>query len=380
MAVAFACYHARFALGVRNAVYRRIVGMLSRKHNGGPDPLLSNPDVRHHLRRAAAQNRPDLVCFISTTNILEAGSDLDADWGVTEPCSERSVIQFAGRLRRHRPWAHMAINLGILQSPVPRTGPEQHRLARPGVETPVVMPPCAAGEVFSPLGVKAEVPGIFPMDRWSVRIDATSCLLDLPSPCADAEVAMLEAVCLGAETALGRLRPTSGTRQSLISFESRTIAALSVKGLVSNPAWLWTDLFPKWRRFRRQDPKREDVEIRLEKGSWWMRDDACRRRANETSDNRSAQSSWYAPPADRLRLAQPSLCGNTVACEPLLLPATAYNVEHAASNIEEKSAVAGMAVEHWMSREIRTTSLSLYKNSGSHVVYDPWLGMDRGSG
>jgi CRISPR-associated endonuclease/helicase Cas3 len=379
IAVAFACYHARFALGVRNAVYQRIAGMLTRKHNDGPDPLLSNPDVRHHLRRAAAQGRPNLVCFLSTTNILEAGSDLDGDWGITEPCSERSVIQFAGRLRRHRPWAHLAINLGILQSPVPRTGSEEHWLARPGVETPVVMPPSSAGEVFSPLGVKADVFGIFPMDRWSVRIDATSCLLDMPSPCADAEVALLEAICLGEETAIGRLRSTFGMGQSPISSsKSRTVAALSVKGLVSNPAWLWSDLFPKWRRFRRQDPKREDVEIRLDNGNWRMRDDASRRRANETSNGRLPQSSWYAPSADRFRLA--SLCDNTLACERLLLPTTAYDVERAASNIEEKSTVAGMAIERWMSREIRTTSLSLYKNSGSHVIYDPWFGMDRGSG
>ena len=67
----------------------------------------------------------------------------------TQRCSERSVIQFAGRLRRHRPWEHMAINLGILQSPVPGTGSKEHRLERPGVETPVIMPP-PSGEVLRP--------------------------------------------------------------------------------------------------------------------------------------------------------------------------------------------------------------------------------------
>jgi CRISPR-associated endonuclease/helicase Cas3 len=378
MAIAFACYHAKFALGVRHAVYRHIACMLTRKHDGEQDPLLSNPYVRHHLRRAAAQGCTDLVCFLSTTNILEAGCDLDGDWGVTEPCSERSVIQFAGRLRRHRPWEHLAINLGILQSPVPRDGREEQRLARPGVETPVVMPPRGAGEVFSPLGVKIEASGIFPMDRWSARVDATSCLLDLPSPCADAEVALLEAVCLGEKNAICRLRPTSGKGHSSISAsESHTVAALSVTAFASNPSWLWTDLFPKWRRFRRQDPKREDVEIRLEGGRLWMRDDASRRRAATTLDDRSAASSWYEPHPDRFAIVRPSLCDDTLACERLLLPASAYDVEQAATDIEEKSVVAGMAVEHWMSREIRTTSLSLYKNSGSHVTYDPWLGMDR---
>ena len=225
------------------------------------------------------------------------------------------------------------------------------------------------------MGVAADVFGIFPMDRWSVRVDATSCLLDMPSPCAEAEIALLEAVCLGTETAISRLRPIRTRIVVHFPGVSRAIAALSVRGLASNPAWLSTDLFPKWRRFRRQDPNREDVEIRLDKGSWWMRDDASRRRANETFDD-----SWYVPPADRLRSDPPFLRDKTLACERLLLPTTAYDVESAARDVEEKSAVVGMTVEHWMSREIRTASLSWYKNSGSHVIYDPWLGMDRGSG
>jgi len=377
VAVAFACFHAKYALGVRNAVYGRIAAMLTRKHTNGPDPLLSDPDIRRHLRRANEQGCRDLVCFLSTTNILEAGSDLDGDWGITEPCSERSAIQFAGRLRRHRLWAYAAINLAILESPVPRNGSESQTLSQPGVETPVILPP-PSGEVFSPLGVKAEASRIFPMDRWSVRIDATSCLLGLDSPCATTEVALLEAVCLGEEAATSRLRLTSGKGQSPLSKSTiLTVKALSVTGLASQPDWLWTDLFPRWRRFRRQDAGREDVEIRLEDEKWWLRDDVSRRLKDRFPHGRSVQSSWYAP-GSQFVVARSLLCDAPVACGRLLLPAFVYDIEQAAGTIENNCANAGIAFDYSMSREIRTTTLSLFRRSEvlSTVTYDPWLGMD----
>jgi hypothetical protein len=216
------------------------------------------------------------------------------------------------------------------------------------------------------------------MDRWSVQIDATSCLLDLPSPCADAEVALLKAVCLGEMDAISCLRPASGTAQTpLAQSERNLLAALSVNGFVSNPFWLWTDLFPKWRRFRRQDPGREDVEIRLQNGNWWMRDEASRRRADETPDDAAIQNGWYAPSC--LSIARPSLQDSSLARERLLLPAAVYDIEYAAAEIEEKCCVVGMAIDPSMSREIRTTSLSLPRYSGelTTIIYDPWLGMDR---
>ena len=109
-----------------------------------------------------------------------------------------------------------------------------------------------------------------------------------------------------------------------------------------------------------------------------MRDDASRRRADRIPDDRSVQSGWYEP-GDRLVRARPSLCDHPLAYQRLLLPVTAYDVEQAARDIEDKSAAIGMVVEHWMSREIRTMSLSLSRHAGelSNVAYDPWLGMDR---
>jgi CRISPR-associated endonuclease/helicase Cas3 len=95
-----ACHHSRFALAVRNKIDLALASMLSRKHaEGEPDPLLKDPYVRAHLDRATAG---DVVIIISTTNLLEAGRDLDADWCIVDPCSVRSPVQTSGRVRRHR--------------------------------------------------------------------------------------------------------------------------------------------------------------------------------------------------------------------------------------------------------------------------------------
>ena len=154
------------------------------------------------------------MCFLSTTNILEAGSDLDGDSGITEPCSERSVIQFAGRLPSAPSVGARGSDLAILQpSPVPRNGPGSHMLAWPGVETPVIIP---NAWLFSPLGVKAEAWLISPMDR-SVLPGQRDVVPARSAVALRGCRGCAEAVCLGDTRAITHLRSTSDKGQSPVS-------------------------------------------------------------------------------------------------------------------------------------------------------------------
>jgi CRISPR-associated endonuclease/helicase Cas3 len=90
------CHHARFFLAVREAIEQDLDAMLRRKDD--PDKPLQHKRIREILESGAAA---DVVAIISTT-LESTGRDHDFDWGVAEPTSARTLVQFAGRIRRHR--------------------------------------------------------------------------------------------------------------------------------------------------------------------------------------------------------------------------------------------------------------------------------------
>lgn len=55
--------------------------------------------VRKHLDTCKEDN---ILFIVVATPVEEVGRDHDADWAVIEPSSYRSIIQLAGRVRRHR--------------------------------------------------------------------------------------------------------------------------------------------------------------------------------------------------------------------------------------------------------------------------------------
>ncbi len=63
-------------------------------------------------------NRPEShhLFVVLGTSVIEVGRDWDADWGIIEPSSMRSIIQFAGRIQRHRRNVPTSENLVILRS------------------------------------------------------------------------------------------------------------------------------------------------------------------------------------------------------------------------------------------------------------------------
>jgi len=64
------------------------------------------------LDKSVAKN---VVFILVATPVEEIGRDHDFDWGVIEPSSYRSIIQLAGRVRRHREGAIDYPNIALLQ-------------------------------------------------------------------------------------------------------------------------------------------------------------------------------------------------------------------------------------------------------------------------
>jgi len=89
-------YHARHPLLLRAGLERTLDTVLKR-HD--PAAVFQHPDIRRALDGSPA---PDHVFIVLATAVAEVGRDHDYDWAIVEPSSMRSIIQLAGRVKRHR--------------------------------------------------------------------------------------------------------------------------------------------------------------------------------------------------------------------------------------------------------------------------------------
>lgn len=65
---------------------------------------------------------------------MEVGRDWDSSWGIIEPSSMRSIIQFAGRIQRHRRVVPENENLVILSSNIKALRKRSPAFCKPGFE------------------------------------------------------------------------------------------------------------------------------------------------------------------------------------------------------------------------------------------------------
>lgn len=93
------CLHGRLSLATRNWIDGQLNRMLCRKGSNGDLAPLANSYVRDFV--AASPCRNFAIILVST--LETTGRDHDFDWGVIESRQERDILQFAGRIRRHRP-------------------------------------------------------------------------------------------------------------------------------------------------------------------------------------------------------------------------------------------------------------------------------------
>lgn len=111
-------YHSQQVLLLRHEQECHLDAVLKRKEKPGQQPAaFQNKVIRHHLDSLAKQdNAPEHVLFILVaTPVEEVGRDHDFDWAIVEPSSYRSIIQLAGRVRRHRDGDVKDPNVGLLQ-------------------------------------------------------------------------------------------------------------------------------------------------------------------------------------------------------------------------------------------------------------------------
>jgi CRISPR-associated endonuclease/helicase Cas3 len=123
-------YHSQFPLLTRSAIERQLDQALNRRQ---PAAVFDLPDIS---RRLAAATEPNQLFIVLGSPVTEVGRDHDYDWAVVEPSSMRSLIQLAGRVRRHRSGAPAAPNVLVFDSNLRHfRQPGQPAFCRPGFET-----------------------------------------------------------------------------------------------------------------------------------------------------------------------------------------------------------------------------------------------------
>lgn len=107
-------YHSRQVLLLRHEQEQHLDHVLKRKErNDEPPKAFQNSIIRKHLDQT---NANDVLFILIATPVEEVGRDHDFDWAVIEPSSYRSIIQLAGRVRRHRATGITSPNIAIMQT------------------------------------------------------------------------------------------------------------------------------------------------------------------------------------------------------------------------------------------------------------------------
>jgi len=103
-------YHSQFPMLIRSAIEHQLDTALNRR---APEAVFGLPDIRYRLD---AHPERDQMFIVLGSPVTEVGRDHDYDWAVVEPSSMRSIIQLAGRVRRHREGKCTEPNLHLLNT------------------------------------------------------------------------------------------------------------------------------------------------------------------------------------------------------------------------------------------------------------------------
>lgn len=127
-------YHSQQVMLLRHVQEKHLDEVLKRKEKSGEQPIaFAHPVIREHLTACQTKN---LIFILVATPVEEVGRDHDFDWAVIEPSSFRSIIQMAGRVRRHRDGEIQEPNIGLLQYNIKGfKGGTERVFNHPGYET-----------------------------------------------------------------------------------------------------------------------------------------------------------------------------------------------------------------------------------------------------
>jgi CRISPR-associated endonuclease/helicase Cas3 len=123
-------YHSQFPLLIRSNIERQLDQALDRRQ---PDAVFGLPDIRQRLD---VNDESDHLFIVLGSPVTEVGRDHDYDWAVVEPSSMRSLIQLAGRIRRHREGECKTVNLLVFDTNLRHfLKPGKPAFCKPGFET-----------------------------------------------------------------------------------------------------------------------------------------------------------------------------------------------------------------------------------------------------
>ena len=123
-------YHSQFPLLIRSSIERQLDQALNRRQL---DAVFALPDIR---QRIDAHGEADHLFIVLGSPVTEVGRDHDYDWAVVEPSSMRSLIQLAGRIRRHRGGECMQPNLLVFDTNLRHfREPGKPAFCKPGFES-----------------------------------------------------------------------------------------------------------------------------------------------------------------------------------------------------------------------------------------------------
>ncbi len=125
------------------------------------------------------------------TPVEEVGRDHDFDWAVVEPSSYRSIIQLAGRVRRHREGEVKEANIALLQYnwKTFKAGDEQGKkyFNRPGYEEKVVLDTHDLNRLIDVVAIEKRLDAV-PRIRKNNKLDYHTSLADLEHVATQAEL------------------------------------------------------------------------------------------------------------------------------------------------------------------------------------------------
>lgn len=98
-------YHSQYPLLMRSNIEKLLDNSLNRRD---PQHIWQLPMV---CRALAQKPKAKHLFIVLGSPVTEVGRDHDYDWAIVEPSSMRSLIQLAGRVRRHRPEAYLTTNI-----------------------------------------------------------------------------------------------------------------------------------------------------------------------------------------------------------------------------------------------------------------------------
>lgn len=236
-------YHSQQTLLLRNVQEQHLDQVLKRKESSGEQPqALSNAIIRGHLDTIHKEQPSvkNIIFILVATPVEEVGRDHDFDWAVVEPSSYRSIIQLAGRVRRHRSGEVENPNVTLLQynwRAIKNTKNKGKVFIRPGFEEYFQLNTHNVSELVDPKALANRLDGT-PRIKKPSHINAKFCsaLVGRTSSEVPKTLAELEHV---------------DTWRLLASYKNK--GPQSLQGYL-NEAWFLTALPQKLTPFRKGEP------------------------------------------------------------------------------------------------------------------------------